>query len=147
MVEWSRAFDAPIYLHAADREHVMRPDAAIDFWEGETKPLFGDVTLIRGGGHFAGGTVAHWPQGAEGRGALLTGDIIQVVSDRRFVSFMRSYPNLIPLPASAVNHIVEAVEPFTFDRIYGAWWDTIVATDAKQAVHKSAARYIAAIRG
>ena len=41
----------------------------------------------------------HWPAGANGKGALLTGDIIQVVQDRRYVSFMRSYPNLIPLGA------------------------------------------------
>jgi hypothetical protein len=147
MVEWSRAFDAPIYLHAADREHVMRPDPSIDFWEGETMPLLEGLTLIRCGGHFAGGTVAHWPAGAEGRGVLLTGDIIQVVQDRRFVSFMRSYPNLIPLNAAAAKHIVEKVEPFAFNRIHGAWWDTIVATNAKEAVRQSAAHYVRAIAG
>ena len=147
MVEWSRAFgNAPIYLHAADRAHAMRSDPAIVFWEGETLPLLESLTLVRCGGHFAGGTVAHCPQGAEGRGVLLSGDIIQVVQDRRFVSFMRSYPNLIPLPAAAVERIVAAVEPFAFDRIYGAWWETVVAQDAKAAVHRSAERYIRAIR-
>ena len=50
MVEWSRAFDAPIYLHVDDREHVMRPDPVIEFWTGETKPLFGGLTLMRCGG-------------------------------------------------------------------------------------------------
>jgi hypothetical protein len=148
MVEWSRAFGgAPIYLHAADREHVMRPDPAIVFWEGETRQLADGATLIRCGGHFEGGTVLHWAGGAEGRGALLSGDIIQVVQDRRFVSFMRSYPNYIPLPASAVKRVVTAVEPFAFDRIYGAWWRTLVATDAKAAVSRSAERYIRAIGG
>lgn len=78
---------------------------------------------------------------------MLSGDIIQVVQDRRYVSFMRSYPNLIPLPAQKVNQVVQAVEPYPFDRIYGAWWDTIVATDAKESVHKSAERYIRAISG
>lgn len=146
MVEWSRAFGGvPIYLHAADREWVMHPDQAIVFWEGETHPLSDDVTLIRCSGHFAGGTVLHWGQGAEGRGALLSGDIIQVVQDRRYVSFMRSYPNLIPLPAAAVQRIVAAVEPFAFDRIYGAWWETIVSHNAKAAVRQSAARYMQAI--
>lgn len=148
MVEWSRAFDnAPIYLHAADREHVMRPDAAVHFWEGETLPLLDALTLIRCGGHFEGGTVAHWPQGGEGRGVLLTGDILQVVSDRRYVSFMRSYPNLIPLPATAVRRVVQAVEPFPYDRIYGAWWETVIPTNAKAGVHYSAERYIRAISG
>ena len=70
MIEWSQAFDAPIYLHAADREWVMRPDPAIRFWEGETQPLAGGLTLVRCGGHFAGGTVLHWPAGAGGQRRL-----------------------------------------------------------------------------
>ena len=70
MVEWSRAFGGvPIYLHAADREWVMRPDPAIEFWDGDTKALHDGLTLIRCGGHFEGGTVLHWPAGADGEGA------------------------------------------------------------------------------
>jgi glyoxylase-like metal-dependent hydrolase (beta-lactamase superfamily II) len=145
MVEWARAFDATIHLHADERPYVMRPDDAVEHWEGETKPLFGGLTLIRCGGHFAGAQVLHWPAGAEGRGVLLTGDIINVVQDRRYVSFMYSYPNLIPLPARAVRRIVDAVAPFSYDRIYGAWWERIVAGDAAAAVARSAERYIAAI--
>jgi hypothetical protein len=143
MVEWSRAFGSvPVYLHAADRAHVVRPVPALQFWEGERLPFLGDLTLIRCGGHFAGGTVLHWPAGAGGKGVLLTGDIIQVVPDRN-VSFMYSYPNLIPLPARQVRHIVAAVEPFAFDRIYGAWWSrSTIHTDAKAALHRSAERYI-----
>lgn len=146
MFEWSRAFDCPIYLHAADREWVMRPDPAIEFWDSETKQIGAGLTLIRCGGHFEGGTVLHWPDGAGGDGAILSGDILQVVQDRRWVSFMYSYPNLIPLPAATVQRIVATVEPFEFDRIYGAWWGKIVATDAKAAVKRSAARYIRAIQ-
>ncbi len=145
MVEWSKAFNAPVYLHAADREWVMRPDPAIIYWEGETQTLGSDLTLIRCGGHFPGGTVLHWPDGAEGRGVLLTGDIINVVQDRRYVSFMYSFPNLIPLSPAAVRQVVAAVEPFAYDRIYSAWWEKVTFEDAKQAVHRSADRYIAAI--
>ncbi len=90
MVEWSHAFGAPVRLHAADRAWVMRPDAAIEFWDGEQHELMAGVTLLRLGGHFAGGTVLHWAGGDGGRGALLSGDIVQVVADRRWVSFMRS---------------------------------------------------------
>jgi hypothetical protein len=145
MVEWSRAFGAPVLLHAADREWVMRPDSCLDFWEGEIHPLLPGLTLIRCGGHFEGGTVLHWEQGAGGQGALLSGDIIQVVPDRRYVSFMRSYPNLIPLPAARVRQIVAAVEPYPFERIYGAWFDLRVAADGKGAVRRSAERYIRAL--
>ena len=146
MVAWSRAFDAPIYLHAADREWVMRPDPSIVFWEGETHALLDTLTLIRCGGHFAGGTVLHWPAGADGRGALLTGDIINVVQDRRYVSFMYSFPNLIPLSPGAVRRIVRAVEPFAYDRIYSAWWEKVTPSGGKEAVRVSADRYIAAIQ-
>ena len=47
--------------------------------------------------------VLHWPAGSDGRGALLTGDTITVVQDREWVSFMWSYPNLIPLDAATVR--------------------------------------------
>ena len=62
--------------------------------------------------------------------------------DRRYVSFMNSYPNLIPLSAGEVQRIVDAVEPYDFDRMYGGWWGRIVKTGAKDAVRLSAERYI-----
>ncbi|MBO0703976.1 MAG: MBL fold metallo-hydrolase [Candidatus Dormibacteraeota bacterium] len=145
MVEWARAFGAPVHLHAADRQWVMRQDGALAFWDGETLDLGDGLTLIRTGGHFEGGTVLHWPGGAGGRGALLSGDLLQVVPDRRWVSFMYSYPNLIPLPATAVRRIADAVAPFAFERIYGAWWRLVVQEDGKGCVERSVARYLAAI--
>ena len=146
LVDWSHAFDnAPIYWHADNREWVLRPDPAFVFWEGETHSLVDGLTLVRCGGHFPGSTVLHWPQGAEGRGTLLTGDTMQVARDRRYVSFMYSYPNIIPLNQRTVEGIVNAVEPYEFDRLYGGWWDFIVERDAKAAVKRSAERYIRAI--
>jgi hypothetical protein len=145
MVEWARAFDAPVHVHAADRRWVMRPDDSLSFWEGETLDLGDGLTLVRTGGHFEGGTVLHWAGGAEGRGALLSGDLLQVVPDRRHVSFMYSYPNLIPLPAATVRRVADAVAPYEFDRIYGAWWDRVVPSDGKGCVGRSVARYLAAI--
>jgi hypothetical protein len=148
MVDWSRAFGGiPIYLHAADRQWVMRQDKAIVFWEGESRTLGDGLTLIRCRGHFEGGTVLHWPGGAEGKGALLTGDIIQVVPDRKHVSFMYSYPNYIPLAASAVQRIVKAVGTFSFDRVYGAFWDMVIEKDGQEIVRRSADRYLQAIGG
>lgn len=147
LVEWSRAFgNAPVYLHQDDSEWVMRPDACIRFWADETKPILGNITAIRGGGHFAGGTVLHWPEGASGKGVLLSGDIIQVVPDRRSVSFMRSYPNYIPLNAATVHRIAASVEPYLFDRIYGAFSKMTIASDGKACIRRSAERYINAIR-
>ncbi|HEY3181833.1 MAG TPA: hypothetical protein VGJ77_03285 [Gaiellaceae bacterium] len=141
MVEWAHAFGCPIYLHRADERHVVRPDPMIHFWDGETHEFGAGVTLIRCGGHFEGGQVLHWRDGA----ALLSGDIVMVIPDRRYVSFMYSYPNLIPLPPSKVEHIAEALAPFAFDRIYGAWWDRVVTTDGSEAVRRSADRYVRAV--
>jgi hypothetical protein len=148
MVEWSRAFGGiPIYLPAADRQWIMRPDPVIKLWEGDTLQLAPGITLIRCGGHFAGGTVLHWAGGGQGRGALLSGDIVQLIPDRRHVSFMRSYPNLIPLSAPAVARIGAILEPFSFDVIYGAWFDRVIPRGGKDAVKRSVARYIAMVEG
>ena len=147
MVEWSRAFGCPIYLNAADHDWVMRPDSAIQFWQGDTHRLWGGVTLIRCGGHFPGGTVAHWAGGAGGRGIVCAGDILSVTTDRKWLSFMRSYPNFIPLSQREVEHIGKALGPYAFDVIYGHYFDRVIPKDAKAVLQKSVARYMAAING
>lgn len=146
MIEWATAFNVPIYLHESNRPYVMRPDSAIQFWSGETYPLWDHITLIRCGGHFDGSTVIHWQAGAEGRGVVISGDTIYPVQDERWVTFMYSYPNMIPLPARKIEKIVAAIQPFAFERIYGAWANVITPADAKNAVLRSAERYIKAIR-
>jgi hypothetical protein len=147
MVEWAHAFDCPIHLHEADRQWVMRPDPAIRFWDGETNDLGGGVTLVRCGGHFEGGQVLHWAADQHGgkRRALLTGDIVQVIPDRRFVSFMYSYPNLIPLPPSRVQQIAVALAPFEFDAIYGAWFGRVIESEGSAVVRRSVDRYLRAV--
>jgi hypothetical protein len=144
MVEWAHRFDCPIHLHAADAGWVMRPDPVIEHWDGETRDLGDGLTLIRGGGHFPGGTILHR---AAGPGALLTGDIIQVVPDRSHVAFMWSYPNLVPLPEAEVHRIAAAVEPYAYEAIYGAWWGTVIERDGPAIVRRSAERYGRALRG
>jgi len=146
MVEWSHAFDrAPIYLPEADRQWVTRPDPVIQYYKDTVEPWPG-LTLIRCGGHFEGSGVLHWSGGASGEGALLTGDTIAVTPDRRWVTFMRSYPNYIPLPESAIREIVGALEPYEFEHVYGGWVGTDVMEDGKGAVERSAERYIEWIR-
>jgi glyoxylase-like metal-dependent hydrolase (beta-lactamase superfamily II) len=147
MGEWSRRFgDVPIYLHADNRPWVMRPTEAIRFWDGETVEVLPGLTVVRCGGHFPGSSVLHWPEGAEGRGALLTGDTIYIVRDRRWVTFMYSYPNSIPLDAGAVRRIVAAVEPYEFAHLYSSFQDEPLV-EAKAAVGRSAERYIAHLTG
>jgi hypothetical protein len=139
-VEWSRAFGAPVYLPEADREWFVRPETTVHWYSGSLEPWPG-LTLVQTGGHFEGSAVLHWAGGADGKGALLTGDSISVASDRRWLTFMRSYPNYIPLPPEVVRAIVMAVEPYEFDYIYGGWTGNDVRSNAKAAVRRSAERY------
>jgi glyoxylase-like metal-dependent hydrolase (beta-lactamase superfamily II) len=146
MTEWSEAFGGvPIYLHADDAQWVMRPDPAISHWQGETLDLGQGITLIRCGGHFDGSAVLHWADGAGGKGVLMTGDTIMVVPDTRYMSFMYSYPNQVPLSARKVREIAATVEPYPFERMYAAWWDRVSKRDAKARLARSVERYIAAI--
>jgi len=142
VVEWSRAFDdAPIHLPAADEHWVQRTDGAYRFYDDAVNPLR-DVRVIRCGGHFEGSAVVHWPNGAGARGALLSGDTIQVVMDRQAVSFMRSYPNLVPLDPATIRDIERRLAPYEYDRIYGGWWGRNVVAGAADVLAASADRYI-----
>jgi glyoxylase-like metal-dependent hydrolase (beta-lactamase superfamily II) len=147
MADWAERFDCPVLLHAADERWITRPHPAIELWDGDTREIGDGLTLVHCGGHFAGGTVLHLPAAAGGAGALLSGDIVQVIPDRTHVGFMYSYPNLIPLPEAAVDRIAAALEPFDYEVIYGAWWDRVVRRDAKEVVRRSARRYRRALRG
>jgi hypothetical protein len=123
----------------------MRADSCVRFWEGERQTLFGGLSLICIGGHFDGFQVLHWPAGADGQGVLLVGDQPFICQDRRWVSFMYSYPNLIPLAPNSVLLIVDRLAPLTFDRLYGAFPDQRIGTGGKGAVKRSAARYLKAL--
>ncbi len=142
MIEWAHAFDAPVYIHRKDREWVARPDDAVVFWDGDTHEIGDDLTLINAGVHFDGGQVLHWAGAQDGAGALFSGDIFTVVQDRRWVSFMYSYPNHIPERSRTIRRALAMIEPLRFDRVYGAWWDRIVHADGAAAIRRSAARYL-----
>jgi len=147
MQDWARSFDCPVYLHAADANWVMRPDPAIRHWDGETLEIAQGVTLLRLGGHFPGGSVLHWARGADARGALLSGDIVQVAADLSRVSFLWSYPNMMPLAAATVRRIADTLAAWEFERIYGAFPKRQVTAGGARAVARSAARYIELLEG
>jgi hypothetical protein len=147
MAEWSIAFgDTPMLIPEADREWVMRPTPAVQTWSG-TREVAPGVTLVQVGGHFAGSAVVHWADGADRAGALLTGDSVAVAQDRQWATFMRSYPNFIPLPARSIQDIVLRLRPYPFERIYAGWWDSVIEHDARAAVERSAQRYLRWIQG
>ena len=145
-VEFADAFGARIFIPRADQQWIQRPSPRVELFDDEAEPVPG-LTLARIGGHFDGAAVLHWPAGAQGHGALLTGDTITVVQDRDWVSFMWSYPNHIPLDEATVLDIARRAERFAFDRVYGAWWGRVVVHDGAAAVRRSADRYVARLHG
>ena len=58
---------------------------------------------------------------------------------------MRSYVNNIPLPARAIQRILDTCAPLAFDRIYGAF--ATIDTGAKEITESSLRRYIDWVTG
>ena len=142
MIEYAHAFGAPVYIHAATARGSPGPTRRWSSGTGDTRQIGDGLTLINLGVHFAGGQVLHWANGEGGAGALMSGDIVTVVPDRRWVSFMYSYPNLIPERPAVIRRALSLLEPYPFERVYGAWWRRVVAADGTAAVQRSAQRYL-----
>jgi hypothetical protein len=145
-VEWSRALgDAPVLVCEPQLEWVARRDPVIETWRGR-RELTPDLALIELGGHFAGSSVVHWRAGAEGRGVLLSSDTIHANPDRATTTFLRSYPNRIPLSPAVVERITRGAEALGFDRLYDNF-GRVIDGDASGAVRRSADRYAAWVSG
>lgn len=139
MQDWAAEFNAPVYLHHDDRKWVMRDSTYIRFWQGEILRLNGSVDVVRLGGHFVGGSVLHWKVND---GVLLTGDIIQIAPGQDAVSFMWSYPNMLPLPAATVADILSRCARLKFSTMYGAFEQQDILSAASEIVARSGERYL-----
>lgn len=146
MVEWSEAFGGvPIVLHANDHEWIARPSEHIELWDGDVLPLTDGVTLYRCPGHFPGSTVLHSTAGPNGRPILLAGDALHVAQDRRHVSFMYSYPNLVPMKPADVVRMRHVLEGRAFDDVFGYTWGRNIRGEGRAAVDASFDRYLRAV--
>lgn len=140
-LEWSAAFDnAPVYVSERDRQWIARDGEALQAWDDELE-LAPNLKLIRVGGHFAGMAVVHW-NGADDAGVLLSADAIVPAADHGWATFMRSYPNQIPLSPLGVQRIADRVRDLIFDRLYGNFLERVCKSDAHAMVQRSAARHI-----
>jgi hypothetical protein len=145
-VEWSKALGGvPVLVSEADVDWVKRPDPAITTWSGRYEVAPG-LVIHQLGGHFPGSSVVHWAAGTGGKGVLLVSDTIHANPDRATVTFLRSYPNRIPLSPTVVERITRAVTKLPFDRLYDNFGRTIEA-GAAAAVRRSADRYCGWVRG
>lgn len=138
--EWAAALDAPVVLNRHDREWCRRPERVTFF--DESFAVGPDITLYRVGGHFRGQTVAEWRPGSGGAGVLLAGDAVFPNPDRRSVSFLRSYPNRLPLSGAVVRRIAGQLEGLHFDRLYNNF-GAVVPAGAKAMLRFSADRHAA----
>lgn len=124
----------------------MREDACLRFWNGHTNEILPGLTLIRCGGHFPGATVLHVADLSQGRGAVLSGDTLQVLPDSSHLGFMRSYPNYIPLGDATVAKIADRMSSWQFEAIYGAFWGATILSDGRGAFERSIARHLRWVR-
>ncbi|NNC12161.1 MBL fold metallo-hydrolase [Planctomonas sp. JC2975] len=145
-VSWSHALgNAPVYVNEADAEWVRREDPVIRLFSG-TLELAPGLALHTLGGHFPGSTAALWDAGADGKGILLAGDAIFPNPNGTSVSFMRSYPNLLPLSAAVVDRVATKALGLRFDRLFNNFGRG-VPEDAHAVVRTSADLYIEWVRG
>ncbi|SPJ32512.1 hypothetical protein KSP9073_00513 [Kushneria phyllosphaerae] len=140
IASWAEAFDCPVHVHEDDRQWIMQPSSRLSFWQGDRLDLLPGVALHRLGGHFPGASVLHYPT----QKLLLGGDTLLVTPDG-LASFMWSYPNNIPLPATTVRAMGEALEALDFDALYCAFKDSEIPSGAGQAVKYSVERYCRAL--
>ena len=143
MQDWAAAFSAPIWLHASDKAWIMRDSPWIRLWQEEEHALLPGITLLRLGGHFAGGTVLHWQRDS---GVMLSGDILQVTPGADAVSFMWSYPNMLPLPAAVVSEMTRRLSGIHFNQLYGAFEGQDIHDSAHDIVLRSGEKYIACLQ-
>ncbi len=142
MAEWAQAFGAVVLVCEADKGWVPWQSSYVRFWR-DVLELGPGLRLVQCGGHFPGSAVLYWAEGAEGRGTLCTSDTIMVTRDKQHVTFMWSYPNMVPLSPKEAIRIVRRVRHLPFDRIYGGWWDRVIWRDGRRAIERSLARYVA----
>lgn len=148
MIEWSEALGGvPILLNAADKAWIQRHAPQIEFWDGDVHRLSDQMTLLRVGGHFPGSSVLHWKQGPRAGGALFPGDALQVVYDRRHVSFMYSYPNFVPMKTSDIRAIRERLIGYDFADVFGFTWGLNIIGGGRAAIDASFDRFLAAVEG
>lgn len=139
-LEWAAALGGvPVVLAAADRQWVQRTGDALDFFD-DRRELAPGLVLHRFGGHFSGSTVLEWSAGAEGRGVLLASDTVTVNSDLTTLSFMRSYPNRIPLSGATARRLAGRVCELAVDRAYNNTGRRL-DRDLHAAVRRSAERH------
>ncbi|GAA1127420.1 hydrolase [Citricoccus alkalitolerans] len=134
---------APVYISEPDAGWLARRPANTIVWSGSLTPLPGlsgsHVTASQPGGHFPGSVVVHFT-GQDGAGVLLAGDTVGVARDRKWATFMRSFPNYLPLSGAVAQRIAGHLDRYDYERLYDNF-SGVISSDASAVVHRSAGRH------
>ncbi|NUL47362.1 hydrolase [Cellulosimicrobium funkei] len=145
----------PVYISEPDAGWLARRPANTIVWSGSLTPLSGQpgqpgqtsqpeltgspVTASQPGGHFPGSVVVHFT-GQDGAGVLLAGDTVGVARDRKSATFMRSFPNYLPLSGAVARRIARHLDRYDYERLYDNF-SGVISSDASAVVHRSARRH------
>lgn len=140
MADWAEQFDCQIYLTGSEKEFVMFGSDRIQYWDGQSFPLWDGMEVKRIGGHFPGSSTLHIPAFSE-KGALLCGDTFYLTLSMKHIAVMYSYPNRIPLPIKEVQRIKEKMQKIDFDEFYGFNSYQNLTGNPKELMIKSLERY------
>lgn len=77
---------------------------------------------------------------------VLSGDIVQVTPGAHAVSFMWSYPNMLPLPAATVSDITHRLSTVKFKQLYGAFEGKDITKNADDIVQRSGEKYVSCLK-
>ncbi|VXC02741.1 hydrolase [Citricoccus sp. K5] len=132
---------APVYISEPDAGWLARRPANTIVWSDSLTLLPGlpAVTASQPGGHFPGSVVVHFT-GQDGAGVLLAGDTVGVSRDRKWATFMRSFPNYLPLSGAVARRIAAHLDQYDYERLYDNF-SGILSSDASAVVHRSARRH------
>lgn len=144
-ISWARAFNCHVYLAYEDQPWLSRVDTTYQtrrFLTGVVNEVIPGVHAIKCGGHFEGSLVLHWQD------HLFIADTMNIVPSglspgprhprQTSFSFMWSIPNMIPLSPNEMRKIWQALEPFSFHTVHGAFVNLdIRASDVKDRILQS----------
>ncbi|KAI1111066.1 beta-lactamase-like protein [Nemania sp. NC0429] len=144
-LEWARAFDCPVYLASEDRKWLAQQDPEYQIFVSETATDVLGTRALKLGGHFPGSmvmlfedrlliadTIMTTPSGLGNWDVDALGAARERPQGISSFSFMWSYPNMIPLPPDALEHMWDILKNYEFSGTHGAFPGQDVVKTARE---------------
>ncbi len=137
---WAEIFQCPIYIHQEDEPFVADSKVHIKFWSQDALDISDSVKLIHTPGHFPGSTILHTQIPSLGD-TIFIGDSLYLSKDRKHLSAMHSFPNVIPLSNKETLQVFDTISPYSFDSIFGAFEFQNIFEGGREVFEASHLRY------